>query len=100
MMCTLEAPGEELGHYAPRVYAVEGDNRTYFDLDAISISDDSFDPELDLDLDYRFKTLASICVPSESTVYSTSTLQQLPSQRVETTTWIQKEHSVVVNHQS
>ncbi|XP_074499918.1 cadherin-like protein 26 [Sebastes fasciatus] len=63
-----EAPGEELGDYAPHVYGEEGDAKTNFDLDAISMPDDFFDP--DMDLDYKFNNLASVCMPSESTAFS------------------------------
>ncbi|TDH10364.1 hypothetical protein EPR50_G00074270 [Perca flavescens] len=66
MLYKLQAPGEELGDYAPRVYAEEGDMKTDFELDAISIPDFSFDPDLDMDLGFKFNTLASICMSSET----------------------------------
>lgn len=66
-MFTLQAPGEELGDYAPHSYADEGQAGTNTELDAISIPDIPFDPELDLDLDLKFKTLASICMLDPST---------------------------------
>ncbi|KAK1898706.1 Cadherin-2 [Dissostichus eleginoides] len=61
----LSAPAEELGDYDPHNYTEEGDEKHNFDLDAISIPDTPFDPELDLDLDFRFDTLASICMSSK-----------------------------------
>ncbi|XP_044068451.1 cadherin-2 isoform X2 [Siniperca chuatsi] len=73
MLYTLQAPGEELGDYAPHVYAEEGDMETKYELDAISIPDISFDPDLDLDLNFKFNTLASVCMPGESNAYSTET---------------------------
>ncbi|KAM3871780.1 cadherin-like protein 26 [Diretmus argenteus] len=63
MMHTLQAPGEELGHYAPHVYAEEGDPGSNTDLDAISTPESHFDPDILLDLDPKFSTLASICRP-------------------------------------
>ncbi|XP_042347606.1 cadherin-like protein 26 [Plectropomus leopardus] len=62
---SLQAPGEELADYDPRVYVEEGDIKTNYKLDAISIPETPFDPDLDLNLGYRFHTLASICMPSE-----------------------------------
>lgn len=72
MLYTLQAPGEELGDYAPRVYAEEEDTETTFDLDAISISDISFDPDLDMDLeqDFKFNTLISICLEHRNLLYN------------------------------
>ncbi|XP_027133093.1 cadherin-like protein 26 isoform X2 [Larimichthys crocea] len=70
---TLEAPGEELGDYAPHVYAEEGDTETLYELDAISIADTSFDLDLDLNQNYKFNTLASICMPCESAACSANT---------------------------
>ncbi|XP_067449720.1 cadherin-like protein 26, partial [Thunnus thynnus] len=70
MLYTLQAPGEELGDYAPHVYAEEGDIETNFEVDAISIPDIPFDPDLDLDLDLKFSTLAKICMANVSTAYS------------------------------
>lgn len=70
MLYNLQAPGEELGDYAPHVYAEEGDTETNYELDAISIPGVSFDP--DLDLNFKFSTLASICMPCESTTVQTS----------------------------
>lgn len=52
--------GRELGDYAPRVYADEGDAEINYELDAISIADIPFDP--DLELDEGFIKLASICM--------------------------------------
>uniref|UniRef100_UPI0037E90618 cadherin-like protein 26 isoform X2 n=1 Tax=Semicossyphus pulcher TaxID=241346 RepID=UPI0037E90618 len=64
---TLRAPGEELGDYAPHVYAEEKNTEPNDALDAISIPDIPFDPDLDLNLDSRFAVLASVCLPREST---------------------------------
>ncbi|KAM6929800.1 cadherin-2-like [Lycodopsis pacificus] len=72
MLSKLEAQGEDLGDYAPHVYAEEGDTDTDFEPDACSIPDISFDPDLDLDLDANFNTLASICMPSGSAAHRNS----------------------------
>lgn len=66
MLYTLEAQGEELGDYAPCVYADERNTETNFELDAISISDIPFDPDLDLDLDFKFSNLATICMANDT----------------------------------
>ncbi|XP_078026023.1 cadherin-like protein 26 isoform X1 [Epinephelus lanceolatus] len=84
MLYAQQAPGEELGDYAPHVYAEEGDTKTNSELDAISISDTPFDPNFDPDLDHKFTTLATVCMPSESTAFRTT--------RHETATLLQKEH--------
>uniref|UniRef100_A0A8P4G384 Cadherin domain-containing protein n=1 Tax=Dicentrarchus labrax TaxID=13489 RepID=A0A8P4G384_DICLA len=85
----LQAPGEELGDYAPHVYADEGDTGAGFDLDAISIPEMAFDLDLKPDLIVKFSTLASICMPSESTSYSTKT--SCVMEKLETATLIQVE---------
>ncbi|XP_023285300.1 cadherin-13-like isoform X1 [Seriola lalandi dorsalis] len=91
---SLQAPGVELCDYTPHVYAEEGETRHNFELDAISISDISFDPDMDLDL--RFSTLASICMPNESTVYSTKT--SYVTEKLKTGTLIQVEsHETKMN---
>ncbi|XP_034552434.1 uncharacterized protein LOC117821961 [Notolabrus celidotus] len=67
---TLQSPGEELGDYAPHVYAEE-ENREPIDvLDAISIPDIALNPDLDLVLDSRFNGLASVCMPSKNPTYT------------------------------
>ncbi|TNN43109.1 Cadherin-2 [Liparis tanakae] len=58
-----KAVGEELGDYAPRVYAEEGVEGSDFELDAISIPTVPFDPEVDAYLAPKFYTLTSICMP-------------------------------------
>ncbi|XP_056240312.1 uncharacterized protein LOC130174495 [Seriola aureovittata] len=91
---SLQAPGVELCDYTPHVYAEEGETRHNFELDAISISDISFDPDMDLDL--RFSTLASICMPNESTVYSMKT--SYVTEKLKTGTLIQVEsHETKMN---
>ncbi|XP_049436322.1 cadherin-13-like isoform X4 [Epinephelus fuscoguttatus] len=87
MLSAQQAPGEELGDYAPHVYAEEGDTKTNSEFDAISISDTPFD--VDLDLDHKFTTLATVCMPTESTAFRTTTHG--------TATLLQKEHSAVIN---
>lgn len=62
-----------MGDYAPHVYAEEGDTETLYELDAISIADTSFDLDLDLNQNYKFNTLASICMPCESAACSANT---------------------------
>ncbi|XP_028265520.1 B-cadherin-like isoform X2 [Parambassis ranga] len=71
MLYKLQEPSQELYDYEPHVYAEEGAEDCTYELDAISIPDVSFDP--DMDLDVRFSTLASVCMPSDSTAYSTTT---------------------------
>ncbi|XP_033181201.1 cadherin-like protein 26 [Mastacembelus armatus] len=71
MLYKLQAPGEELCDYAPRVYDEEGDSKSYLELDAISIPDISFDAKMNSNVHFKFSTLASICLPSESMAYST-----------------------------
>nr|XP_040048445.1 cadherin-like protein 26 [Gasterosteus aculeatus aculeatus] len=62
-LAALEHPGEELGDYAPCVYAEEGDDAgAGSQLDAISICDASSGPDLDLELDSKFNDLASVCM--------------------------------------
>lgn len=98
MLCTLQAPGEELGDYSPHVYAEEGETENNFELDAISISDISFDPDRDLDLDFKFSTLASVCMPRESTAYSTNTSCVIEKLHSGTATLIQIErHTTKMN---
>ncbi|XP_030623657.1 cadherin-like protein 26 [Chanos chanos] len=59
----LRAPGEELGDYAPHVYAEEGESVADAQLDVISIPESDFGPDKLKNLDHRFNTLASICRP-------------------------------------
>lgn len=73
MLYKLQAPGEELGDYAPHVYAEEGDKMTIFERDDISNPDISFEPDFDPKLTLKFSSLASICMPHKSTAYSTET---------------------------
>ncbi|KAL3974686.1 hypothetical protein ACER0C_023312 [Sarotherodon galilaeus] len=79
MINTLQEPGKELGDYVPHVYNEEGDTEHNFELDAISIADVSFDPEMYL-CD-KFTTLASICMPSDVTTV----------QKIQTATLVQEE---------
>lgn len=65
MTANQKASGEELCDYEPHVYTEEGDSEHNYDLDVISITEDSSDT--DWDLDSRFSTLASICMPSSIT---------------------------------
>ncbi|XP_014910231.1 cadherin-like protein 26 [Poecilia latipinna] len=58
---TLEESGKELGDYEPVIYADEGDFEHNFELDALSDPGVSFDQ--DMELDYTFLPLASICSP-------------------------------------
>lgn len=71
----LQAPGVELGDYGPRVFAEEGDTETNTEFEAISIPDISVNLDVSQDLDFRFNTLASICMPSENTAFSEKTPQ-------------------------
>ena len=70
MLETLRAPAHVLGDYEPHLYADEGDFDHSYKLDAISIPEVPFEP--DLKLDNRFSTLASICMPSDITAYNTT----------------------------
>ncbi|RVE70763.1 hypothetical protein OJAV_G00067730 [Oryzias javanicus] len=72
MMAKQKASGEELCDYKPHVYTEEGGSEHNYDLDVISIAEDS--SEADWDLDSRFSTLASICMPSSITTWATKTL--------------------------
>ncbi|XP_076023055.1 desmocollin 2-like protein [Genypterus blacodes] len=67
MLFDLQAREKELDNDTPHLYADEGRSRTNTELDAISITEIPFDPELDLDLDRKFTTLASMCMPDPST---------------------------------
>ncbi|XP_023197895.1 cadherin-like protein 26 [Xiphophorus maculatus] len=58
---TLEESGKELGDYEPVMYADEGDSEHKFELDTLSDPGVSFDQ--DMELDYKFLPLASICSP-------------------------------------
>ncbi|XP_072553525.1 cadherin-like protein 26 [Salminus brasiliensis] len=59
----LQAAGEELGDYEPRCYAYEGEPMLDPQLDAISITENEFHPDLLTNLDIRFNKLATICRP-------------------------------------
>ncbi|XP_041654575.1 B-cadherin-like [Cheilinus undulatus] len=65
---TLQSPGEELLDYGPRVYAEENDREPNDVLDAISIPELSFDPNMQLDP--RFNHLASVCMTNANTYHS------------------------------
>lgn len=65
---TLQAPGEELFDYSPHVYAEENDGEPYDVLDAISIPELSFDPNMKLDP--RFNHLASVCMTNANPNHS------------------------------
>ena len=63
-MVTFQAPGEELGDYAPYPYAEEGEEmETSSQLDAISIPEMPFDTDMLLYLGPKFNKVASICLP-------------------------------------
>ncbi|XP_011475620.1 B-cadherin isoform X2 [Oryzias latipes] len=66
MMANQKAPSTELCDYEPHVFSEEGDSEHNYDLDDISIPEDSSDT--DWDLDNRFSTLASISMPSNITI--------------------------------
>ncbi|XP_030623658.1 cadherin-like protein 26 [Chanos chanos] len=57
----LRGPGEELGDYAPHVYAEEGESVPDAHLDVISIPESDFGSVKLRYLGQRFNTLASIC---------------------------------------
>lgn len=95
MMATLQEPGKELDDYEPHVYAEEGDADHNFELDDISITDVSFDPEMDLDI--KFNILASICMPSDVTTLQNiqaSTLAQEESHELNWEQFILNEHKI------
>ncbi|XP_030280339.1 cadherin-like protein 26 [Sparus aurata] len=85
----LQTLEEELGDYAPHVYAEEEDTETRTELDAISMTNFSFDLDWDQDLDFKFSTLASICMPREISTYSTKT--SYATENLETATLLQME---------
>ncbi|XP_075898207.1 desmocollin 2-like protein isoform X2 [Nelusetta ayraudi] len=62
---SLEAVGEELGDYESHAYADEAAAETLYELDAISLPEIPFDPNMDLD--DRFQHLASIGMTHQST---------------------------------
>ncbi|CAN9515376.1 unnamed protein product [Ophioblennius macclurei] len=64
-----ETESNNLDDYEPHKYAEEGDSKHNFELDAISISEVGFDH--DLELDFKFSTLASICMPNGSVAHHT-----------------------------
>ncbi|XP_036447382.1 cadherin-like protein 26 [Colossoma macropomum] len=59
----LQVPGEELGDYEPYCYAYEGEPMIDPQLDAISLPENDFNPDVLTNLDQRFNKLASICRP-------------------------------------
>ncbi|KAI4873636.1 hypothetical protein NFI96_031468, partial [Prochilodus magdalenae] len=59
----LQAPGEELGDYEPHCYAYEGEPMIDPQLDALSLPENDFHPDILSNLDHRFNKLASICRP-------------------------------------
>uniref|UniRef100_A0AAR2KCT1 Cadherin-like protein 26 n=1 Tax=Pygocentrus nattereri TaxID=42514 RepID=A0AAR2KCT1_PYGNA len=59
----LQAPGEELGDYEPHCYAYEGEPMIDPQLDAISLPENDFNPNVLTNLDWQFNKLASICRP-------------------------------------
>lgn len=64
----MQAHGVELSDYETVVYAEEGDMEHNYELDDISVTELSFDP--DLNLDSKFFALASVCLPDEITAQS------------------------------
>lgn len=88
-LLNLQTLEQELGDYAPHVYADEEDTETRTTLDAISMTDFSFDLDWEQDLDFKFSTLASICKPRESAAYSTKT--SYATENLETATLLQTE---------
>ncbi|XP_029361392.1 B-cadherin-like [Echeneis naucrates] len=103
---SLQAAGAELCDYTPHVYAEEGEMWDSDELDAISIPDTSFDPDSYLNLDYKFHTLASICMPRESQFYRTETSYMTEEhQTLVQTTTVGESHEnecgkMFVNHSS
>ncbi|XP_058619518.1 cadherin-like protein 26 isoform X3 [Onychostoma macrolepis] len=59
----LQSRDEECGIYEPRCYADEGQPTANDELDAISIPEDDFHPEMLKNLDSRFSQLATISRP-------------------------------------
>ncbi|XP_054652797.1 cadherin-2A-like isoform X2 [Dunckerocampus dactyliophorus] len=74
--------GEELDDGAPRVYAEEGDPDTSTELDAISIPEIPFDPELDLD--FLLSSPDSIQIPNRSTIYNITTSHAIENLQTKT----------------
>nr|XP_057907445.1 cadherin-2-like [Doryrhamphus excisus] len=70
MLYSLQT-GEELDDGAPRVYAEEGDLDTSSELDAISIPEIPFDP--DMDLDFLLSSPDSIQIPNRNTISNITT---------------------------
>ncbi|KAG9332556.1 hypothetical protein JZ751_014654 [Albula glossodonta] len=63
-ICSIQDPNVELYDYQPHVYAYEEDFIKNPCLDAISIPESNFSPDLLLDLGPRFNELANMCKPS------------------------------------
>ncbi|KAL7864501.1 hypothetical protein AOLI_G00159210 [Acnodon oligacanthus] len=59
----LQVPGEELSDYEPHCYAYEGEPMSDPQLDAISLPENDFSPNVLTNLDWRFNKLASISRP-------------------------------------
>ncbi|CAL8275919.1 unnamed protein product [Boreogadus saida] len=59
----LQAPGEEVGDYAPHLYGEEGHPDSSQPLEPIPIQEVPFHPDMLQNLDTKFNTLASLCSP-------------------------------------
>ncbi|KAM3618600.1 uncharacterized protein V6R79_022190 [Siganus canaliculatus] len=86
-LCNLQASEADTSEDVLHVYTEDQDNQTLVELEAISIPDISFDPDVDLNLTSAFCTLASICMPFESTLYKSSRV----TETLETASLIQNE---------
>lgn len=59
----LQTPQEELSDYKPHCYADEGESEKDQNLDAISIPEIEFHPDILTHLDFQFNKLAAVCRP-------------------------------------
>ncbi|KAM9350587.1 cadherin-like protein 26 isoform 2-T2 [Symphorus nematophorus] len=91
----IYAQEKELAEDVLHVYDKEEDTVVNFDLDAISISDISLDPDMDLDLHFKFKTLASVCMPSESSANSAKTSSVMEKLEKTTLTQVRSQKTII-----
>lgn len=80
---SVQATDKELGDYEPHVYAEEGVEEAGYKLDAIPLPDITFDSNMDLD--HRFKDLASVSMTHESFSNTKTFITNESSSSTETT---------------
>lgn len=83
MLHRVQAAGDELDDYGPHVYAEEGVAEADYELDVIPLPDITFDQNMDLD--YRFKDLASVSMTHKSFPVQKTFITNESSSTTETT---------------